>query len=194
MSEICLQRSRIFHFLIYKASHGSENGFQMLIISQSLIGNPKKTKKNLWTNLHSNLILKTLKNGEIFLFQESTKKVEALLFPTTMEGLYLMPLPRFTQVYNSPFNYIEMKWNPEWFTGIRKFPKSHWKSFENRKNFVEKLASRLQIKKPSDWGKISSRTIRDIGGSTLLTNYYNNSLFACLHDVQKGVAFLAFIL
>ncbi len=64
---------------------------------------------------------------------------------------------------------------------------SKWKSMESRKNFLNEVAFKLSIKHPSDWGKITYQRFCDLGGRTLLNNYYNGSLFNCLQDVYKGM-------
>lgn len=58
---------------------------------------------------------------------------------------------------------------------------------ENRKKFLDEIAVRLNIQSPSDWGKVTQQHIYDLGGSSLLSNYYNGSLFACLKSVYKGI-------
>lgn len=64
-------------------------------------------------------------------------------------------------------------------------PKSHWKSIENRKKFLDEVAIKLDVKTPSDWGKVTKQRFCEVGGSRILS-YYNNSLFYCLHTVYKG--------
>jgi hypothetical protein len=61
---------------------------------------------------------------------------------------------------------------------------------ENRQKFLNEIAIKLNLKEPSDWGKVSTRYITQSGGSTLLQNYYNGSLFQCLQSVYKGILIL----
>lgn len=58
---------------------------------------------------------------------------------------------------------------------------------ENRRKFIEEVACKLKIKTPSDWGKVTTRIVHELGGGALLTKYYNGSLFACLQSVYKGL-------
>lgn len=57
---------------------------------------------------------------------------------------------------------------------------------ENRKKFLDEVANKLNIQNPRDWGKITTSQIHEIGGGSLLTTYYNGSLFYCLQSVYKG--------
>lgn len=52
---------------------------------------------------------------------------------------------------------------------------------------MDKIALNLNIKKPSDWGSISIQKINEFGGNSLLSLYYNGSLFTCLQSVYKGL-------
>lgn len=57
---------------------------------------------------------------------------------------------------------------------------------ENRKESMDKIANMLHVKNPIDWGKVTIRKIYELGGGTLLRNYYGNSLFRCLQSVYTG--------
>lgn len=57
---------------------------------------------------------------------------------------------------------------------------------ENCTKFLDEVASKLNIKKQSDWGKVTNKQIYDFGGAGLL-QYYNKSLFGCLQSVYKGI-------
>lgn len=63
---------------------------------------------------------------------------------------------------------------------------------ENQKKFLDELAMKLNIKNPSDWGKFTTRLVYELGEGSLLTSYYNNSLFTCLQSVYKGLLFTGF--
>jgi hypothetical protein len=78
----------------------------------------------------------------------------------------------------------DTNWKREWFT---KLPKSYWKSMENRRNFLDEIAKKLNIKTPSDWGKVTNQQLFEHGRSSLLGHYYNGSLFKCLQSVYKGI-------
>lgn len=73
----------------------------------------------------------------------------------------------------------------------RQLPSRFWNSMENQKRFMDEIASKLCIKYPSDWGKVTGRRIHELGGNTLLRGYYNGSLFACLQSVYKGKFFFS---
>ena len=66
------------------------------------------------------------------------------------------------------------------------FPKSHWRSAANQRKLLDEVAIKLNIKNASDWGKITTRQFYEFGGSSLLTSYYNGSVFQCLQSVYKG--------
>lgn len=63
---------------------------------------------------------------------------------------------------------------------------SYWTSIDNRRKFLEKLKIKFNIRKPSDWGNVKIQDVRDAGGSSLLSYYYNSSLFTCLRSIYKG--------
>lgn len=54
---------------------------------------------------------------------------------------------------------------------------------------MDEVALKLNIKKPSDWGKVTKLEFFKLGGSSLLTSYYNSSLSSCLQSVYKGMYF-----
>lgn len=56
---------------------------------------------------------------------------------------------------------------------------------ENRKHFLDALATKLNLHNPKDWGKVSTRTFWKLGGRGLL-RYYQDSLFNCLQSIYKG--------
>lgn len=61
---------------------------------------------------------------------------------------------------------------------------------ENRKEFMDEIATKLNIKNPSDWGKITVRHVYELGGVTLLSRYYNGSLYSCLKSIYQGTILL----
>lgn len=91
------------------------------------------------------------------------------------------------------FNYFfckyleDVTWKREWFQNITKVPNSHWKSMENRRKYLDAIAIKLNIKTPSDWGKVAIRHVYSLGGYGILS-YYNGSLFTCLQSVYKGIS------
>lgn len=52
---------------------------------------------------------------------------------------------------------------------------------------MDEAAKKLHIRKPSDWGKVTTFQMYDVGGCSLLTSYYNSSLYACLQSVYRGL-------
>lgn len=57
---------------------------------------------------------------------------------------------------------------------------------ENRRAFLDDVKMKYQIKEPSEWGKITIQDIRELGGGSFLSYYYNNSMFRCLTSVYPG--------
>lgn len=51
---------------------------------------------------------------------------------------------------------------------------------------MDDIATKLNIKKPSDWGKLTLQQIHQFGGASLLNTYYNDSIFACLQSIYTG--------
>lgn len=78
---------------------------------------------------------------------------------------------------------LETSWKKEWFSNNVAF--KYWNSMENRRKFLEEAAHKLNVKTPSDWGKVPVRTIHKLGGRSLLV-HYKDSLFACLQEIFKG--------
>lgn len=89
-------------------------------------------------------------------------------------------------VYTGKENFTsylkDIKWEREWFN---KLPNSYWKSIENHKKLLDEIAIKLNIRSPSQWGKVTRYQVRGFGGGRLL-NYYSNSLYKCLQSVYKG--------
>lgn len=70
-----------------------------------------------------------------------------------------------------------------------KRPRLFWKSIDNRKNLLDQIAFKLNIKNPRDWGRITTEKFKELGGGTLLS-YYNNTLIKCLKSNYAGRNFL----
>lgn len=77
---------------------------------------------------------------------------------------------------------IEIDWKREWFFQL---PRSYWQSTENSRKFLDEVAIKLNIKNPSDWGKVTNKVMHEYGGAGLL-KHFNNSLFDCLKFVYEG--------
>lgn len=105
-------------------------------------------------------------------------------------GRYLSALDRFIKVESCLISCLDIEWKKEWFPNIFSYPRSYWKSMENRKLFLDELAVKLNVKEPRDWGKIPRNRIYEFGGASLLTNYYNSSVFNCIRSVYKGLYLL----
>lgn len=78
---------------------------------------------------------------------------------------------------------IDINWKVDWFAG---HPKSYWNSIDNCRIFLDEVAHKRNIKKPSDWGKITQEEIIDLGGRSFLAQY-SGSLIAGLQSVYKGI-------
>lgn len=57
---------------------------------------------------------------------------------------------------------------------------------ESERNLFAELATKLNIRHPSDWGKISVQTVLKNGGGSVMANKYNNSLIKALHSNYPG--------
>lgn len=80
-------------------------------------------------------------------------------------------------------NITDIQWKKEWFVNA---PKSSWSSLEVQKKFMDEIASKMNVKKASDWGEITTTRFKEIGGNTILS-LYNGSLFSCLQAIYKGI-------
>lgn len=85
---------------------------------------------------------------------------------------------------------LEIEWKREWFLHLHTVKRSHWKSFDNRIKFLEEVKNKLKISHPRDWGKVTIKDIRKLGGGTLLNSYYKQSLFMCLKSIFRGFQFV----
>lgn len=65
-------------------------------------------------------------------------------------------------------------------------PLHFWKLDSNVRNFLEQVKDTCDVQKPSDWGRIKTKDIQKLGGTTLLNRYHRGSLFSCLKSVYKG--------
>jgi hypothetical protein len=53
--------------------------------------------------------------------------------------------------------------------------RGYWKDKENQKAFFEKLATKLNIKKPEDWNKVTTELVKKEGGG-FVNRYYSSSV------------------
>lgn len=63
---------------------------------------------------------------------------------------------------------------------------SRWKVLENRRKFLDAVKIKFNISTPRDWGRITVSAISNLGGSSLIKNYYEGSLFKCLQSIYSG--------
>lgn len=71
-------------------------------------------------------------------------------------------------------------------------PRVRLKSLKDTKiqrEFLDTLATKLGVKRPSDWGVISKSKILAHGGSSVL-RFYNNSIIKTLKSVYPGNFFV----
>jgi hypothetical protein len=59
---------------------------------------------------------------------------------------------------------------------------SKWAEWTVQKDFMDQLATKMQIKKPEDWYKVSSDNIKRNGGAGLV-DFYDGSLYKLLSAV-----------
>lgn len=57
---------------------------------------------------------------------------------------------------------------------------------QNRKSFLDEISLKLQCKQPNDWGTVTTHSVRQLGGNTLLKKY-KGSLFSCLKSIYTGL-------
>lgn len=98
-----------------------------------------------------------------------------------------MPSIYLSRFFISRYNRLDIEWKKEWFFHIPRVPKFHWESIDNRRKFMDEIATVLHIHHPSDWGKISHAQICELGVDSILNRYYDASLFKCLQSLYKGV-------
>src|SRR5689334_2301935 len=79
----------------------------------------------------------------------------------------------------------EISWKSEWFIHAQKFEMGFWKRKENQKYFLEELASKLGVKEPQDWGKVTTQKIIENNGSSLL--HIHKSLRRALEENFPGL-------
>ena len=67
--------------------------------------------------------------------------------------------------------FNEKSWDLYKFSVV---PDGYWKDEKNHRNFIENLGKHLEIQSLEDWYKITSKSIIDFGGKSLL-KFYNDS-------------------
>lgn len=60
-----------------------------------------------------------------------------------------------------------------------------WNNKVNQRSFLENIAKRFDIKKPSDWGQITYNDVKNNGGSSILLKN-GHSVFKALHFSFPG--------
>lgn len=85
--------------------------------------------------------------------------------------------------HKSKTNLLVIEWKPEWFS-LTSF-RGHWRQQENQKEFLNSIAKKLNVQKPSDWGNISKSQINKSGGSSLL-KHYGESIPKMLKSIFPG--------
>ena len=64
---------------------------------------------------------------------------------------------------------------PEYVAERMHKPKRYWADIRNQKDFFDNLAIKLNIQKPEDWYRVTSKMVVDEGG-TFVSNNYGGSL------------------
>lgn len=59
---------------------------------------------------------------------------------------------------------VEIEWQREWFPKIARYPKEHWNSTKNCREFLDNIAAHYNVQTPKDWKKISLHLIDNKGG------------------------------
>src|SRR5688572_7922102 len=68
-------------------------------------------------------------------------------------------------------------------------PKGFWSKIENQKAYIQWLEQQLNINKKEDWYHVTTKQIYQNDG-TLLTVYYNGSIFTMLQHIYPTFQFL----
>lgn len=66
---------------------------------------------------------------------------------------------------------IEISWKKEWFPNTLQFPISFWRKEDNRKHFLQTLASDYNIFHFHDWQRVSLSLIKKKGGQVRIFQY-----------------------
>ena len=61
-------------------------------------------------------------------------------------------------------------------------PSGYWKNKDNQRRFLDEMGRKLEVKQPSEWGKVSSKLLK---GSSVI-RMYNNSPIRMLQAVYPG--------
>jgi hypothetical protein len=54
---------------------------------------------------------------------------------------------------------------------VSRRPVGHWKNIDNQRKFFDDLATKLDIRTPEDWSRVSKETFLQHGGSFVYTHY-----------------------
>lgn len=80
-------------------------------------------------------------------------------------------------------NFPEIEWKEEWF--VSSIPQSFWRSLSNQRDFMERVKKSLGVQEPRDWGRVTTRVLEQLGGSSLLSAY-QGSVLNILKTVYTG--------
>lgn len=78
-----------------------------------------------------------------------------------------------------------VNWELNWFRNGNHMKRGYWEEKENQKQFLLAIAKKLNLTKPSDWGRVKNTDIKELGGGTLI-NRNSGSLFRMLQNVFPG--------
>ena len=145
--------------------------------------NPLKTK-----NLLGNGFWKNIENQRLFFddiavkyniqSMDDWKQIKSSIIRKEGGATILKQYSSFYDALSSI--YSDLSWDP--FTSRKQLPKGFWNEISNIKIFIKMVEEYYDIKKLSDWYRISLRQISNIGGSGLL-NTYNYKLYTILSNV-----------
>ena len=82
--------------------------------------------------------------------------------------------------------YPNYEWIPWKFQRIQK---NYWLNIENQRKYFSWLSNKFNIKSNEDWYNIKLSDIENNGGSSLLNNYYDNSLYLALKSIYPNIKF-----
>ena len=83
--------------------------------------------------------------------------------------------------------YPHYEWLPWKF---EKTPRNFWDNVNNQKKFMEWAGKQLKINEMSDWYKVTVKDLSSVGGSSLVSHKYNNSLISLLSTLYPEYEWL----
>eukprot|EP01114_Cavostelium_apophysatum_P021705 TRINITY_DN7645_c0_g1_i1.p1 TRINITY_DN7645_c0_g1~~TRINITY_DN7645_c0_g1_i1.p1 ORF type:complete len:739 (-),score=144.18 TRINITY_DN7645_c0_g1_i1:253-2469(-) len=106
----------------------------------------------------------------------SIKRIEAENGGKELLQLYDNNLLQLLQILYPKYNWK----TTESFSEV--MPRGYWDSIQNQRNFMEQIASKFNIETKSEWGRITSWQLLELGGAGLLKRY-DYSIYRALRNI-----------